>query len=356
MLERKLEQQRLSRRHRVFFTMAGATIFIILAAFILYGLAMPNSFDTHSNHGLRLRILHDGFAMGPSVPFDFPDPSLIRHENGTWFAFATNSRGRNIQVARSRTTNILGRWERLGIDAMPEKTWTSGRNTWAPDVKRLYDGSYIMYFAGEMPDSHQHCVGVARSDKLEGPYVADPEPWVCPREAGGAIDAAGFRDPTTGRQYVVYKVDGNSKGDFSQCGTGTFDPNLKTPLLLQEVSSYDGSTKIGAPTILLDRIPDLDGALIEAPELTIRPDGTYVLFYSSHCFTDPKYDIKYAYSKHVKGPYRRASKPLLQTPHFGLKGPGGASTGAEVGVDWLAFHANCKDKVRCMYITGYDQE
>lgn len=336
--------------------MAVLSTLLCLALFVLYATAAPTSSSQTNFHGLQLVIDHDDDAMKPSLPVDFPDPSVVQDYNGTWYAFATNSGGVNVQVAQSADSDPFSEWSRLDIDAMPDKSWTSGRNTWAPDVRALPDDSFIMYFSGELPDTHQHCVGVARSDSITGPYKPDPQPWVCPRDKGGAIDASGFFDEDTGRRYVVYKIDGNSKPGFSPCGTGVNDPSLRTPLMLQEVSVLDGATKKGNPVELLDRIASEDGALIEAPELQRLGDGTYVLFYSSHCFNDPRYNIKYAWSTSVTGPYRRAAKPLLQTSDFTLRGPGGVTTGrTDDGDDFIGFHGYCEDNGRCLYIAEWKE-
>lgn len=352
-----LRRQRLaavfkSNRCNQLFRMAVLSLLLLFAAYIVYTTtALP--LENRHSHGLKLRVFHDEGSMEPVLPVDFPDPAIIQDEEGTWYAFSTNSAGKNIQVAKANSSDPFEKWGVLDIDALPQKSWTSGSNTWAPDVKRLDDGSYIMYFSGEVPDSHQHCIGVARSESIAGPYVPEPVPWVCPQDEGGAIDAAGFYDRDTGKRYVVYKVDGNSKGGFSPCGTGVDDPNLTTPLMLQRVAP-DGTTKIGDPVQIMDRIASEDGALVEAPELTQRDDGTYVLFFSSHCFQDPKYDIKYAWSRHINGPYIRGSEVLLKTPDFELNGPGGMGSGRlEDGDEIMAFHAYCQDMARCLYISRY---
>lgn len=304
---------------------------------------------------LNLKVLHDGGDLSPVLDENFPDPAILKGKDNKWYAFATNGNGNTIQVARA--DDPFGSWTLLDKDALPERTWFQGPNTWAPDVRVLSDGSYILYFSGQIPNSHQHCIGVARSRDITGPYKPDPEPWACPREEGGAIDASGFFDQATGRRYVVYKVDGNSKGEPTACGTGVDDPALRTPIMLQRVDPADGATKIGGPREILNRVPELDGALVEAPNLVRRGrDGMYVLWYSSHCFNNPLYDVKYAYSANIEGPYRRGPDgPVLARGDFGLDAPGGmTSARKDGGGDFIMFHGNC-DKGRCMYAAEYGQ-
>ena len=59
-------------------------------------------------------------------------------------------------------------------------------------------------------------------------------------------------------------------------------PGPKTPLVIQEADMNDGASKIGNPVLLLYRSAELDGALIEAFNLAVMEDGTYLLFYRSH--------------------------------------------------------------------------
>ena len=140
---------------------------------------------------------------------------------------------------------------------------------------------------------------------------------------GGAIDPAGFWDD--GTLYVVYKIDGNNIGHGGNCGNSV-DPIIPTPIMLQELAG-DGITRVGDPIQILDR-DDADGPLVEAPSLALV-DGTYVLFFSSNCYSSQYYDVSYATSTSgVKGPYTKAGypvAPLLVTgsDNGALYAPGG---------------------------------
>lgn len=148
--------------------------------------------------------------------------------------------------------------------------------------------------------------------------------------------------------YVVYKGDGNSVGHGGYCGNSK-KPLVSVPLLLHELKS-DGVTPVGEPTIILDIIKS-DGPLVEAPDIIRTDEGTYYLFFSSHCFTSLGYDVKYAHAKSIKGPYTRIDRPLLQTGDFGLQAPGGATVSLD-GTK-MVFHANCGGW-RCMYVGAID--
>ncbi|KAH7166092.1 glycosyl hydrolase [Dactylonectria macrodidyma] len=277
-------------------------------------------------------------ALAPVIDQNFPDPAVLQDADGQWVSFSTSGGGYHIQVATA--DDPFGPWTVLDQDALPGDGWTSGSNFWAPDVRLLDDGTYIMYFSGQISGSG-HCVGTARSDTSIGPYTIDmDEPLICPDAEGGAIDPAGFLDKVTGKRYIVYKVDGNRLGS-----------STPTPIRLQEVDADDGATLIGDPVTIMDHIESEDGPLVEAPNLVQLDDGRYLLFFSSHMYTDDAYDVKYAVADSIEGPYIRGAEPLLSTPDLGLKGPGGGTSSEDGGV--LVFHAYCRSRVRCMYVIGY---
>jgi beta-xylosidase len=212
------------------------------------------------------------------------------------------------------------------------------------------DGQYIMYYSAALtafPD--KHCIGVALSSIPEGPFQPmGNSPLICPDPSGqgtnvnpsiasagkgGAIDPSGFKD-VDGKHYIVYKVDGNAVGSGGSCGNSN-SGQTPTPLMLVAVDA-DGYTPLGAPIQLLDRM-DIDGPLIEAPNLVRSNDGTYSLFFSSNCYTTPQYDVSWATAPALTGPYTRTG-PLITTGVNGLTAPGGASI-ANDG-QHMVFHAD----------------
>jgi hypothetical protein len=274
------------------------------------------------------------FSGQPDLRLDFPDPAVFQDADGTWYSFATNSNGKHVQAAKAPFAE--GPWTWLDVELLPDGEWTTGFNTWAPDIRRVEDGSYVMYYSGEHPQgAGRHCVGVATASTILGPYAAKPTPFACPLEQGGAIDPSGFLDTASGRRYVTYKVDGNAVGNGGDCNNGV-EPLVSTPLVLQEVAA-DGVTTVGDPVQILDRAAE-DGPLVEAPSIVRAADGRYVLFYSSHCFTSPNYDVKYAFADSVAGPYVRSGRSLLRSGDFGLVSPGGA-TSVDAG-NKIVFHAD----------------
>ncbi|EXJ79659.1 hypothetical protein A1O3_07939 [Capronia epimyces CBS 606.96] len=265
-------------------------------------------------------------VIGPLVETNFADPGII-HVDGVSYAFATNNRGVgadmiHVQIATSTDNQT---WTLLTHhDALPQiGAWETGARVWAPDVVQLDDGSFVLYYTDALVTTPAfHCVGAATSLNVLGPYVPLDSPLACPdvHTKGGAIDPDGFHDPSTGKRYVVYKTDGNSIGHGGSCGN-TVAPIVPTPIMLQQVGP-DGVSLIGDVIQILDR-DDLDGPLVEAPSLHRSEEGIYFLFFSSNCYTTPKYDVSYATATDINGPYTKSGRPLLVTNDANLVGPGG---------------------------------
>ena len=280
---------------------------------------------------------------------DFPDPAILNDpKSGNWYTFATAGNGKKVQVASG--PSATGPWTWLDIDILPNTgSWAVNTGIWAPDVRYLAaSDSFVIYYAAPYAaNTAHHCVGAATASTITGPYTAINDPIACPIDQGGAIDPNGYFDEASNTRWLVYKVDGNSIGHGGSCGN-TVEPIVSTPIMMQQLA-LDGYTKIGSPFQILDR-GEYDGPLIEAPSLIKASDGTFVLFFSSNCYSTTLYDISYATASSLTGPYTKSSAPLLVTGNYGLTAPGGATS--IVGGGQLVFHANC-DQGRCMYETSF---
>ncbi|KKY18167.1 hypothetical protein UCRPC4_g05117 [Phaeomoniella chlamydospora] len=286
-------------------------------------------------------------SSGPTMSANFPDPTFIEVD-ATYYAFATNNGEQNIPVAVSSDFNT---WDlQDGYDALPDPgSWASG-DVWAPDVVQVDDGSFVLYYAAELADHSTHCVGAATASSPRGPYTPQSSPLICPSASvGGAIDPSGFLD-TDGTRYILYKIDGNSVPGGPNCGN-TATNSYSTPILIQKVGS-DGLTLEGTAQQIMTQDPSTE-PLVEAPSLAIV-DGVYFLFFSSGCYTDSDYDVKYATSQNgvLNGgnDYTRASAALLQTGYgIGLVAPGGLTIGSQgQKVVFMAYQSG-SDTVRQMY-------
>lgn len=266
-----------------------------------------------------------GEFVNPVIDRDFPDPDLLK-VGDTYYAYATNAAGDNIQAAKS--TDLVT-WERIRDPLPVLPLWVRGGFTWAPEVTTTADGSgYVMYFTARDLESDKQCIGVATSDSPEGPFTDSSEQaFICQLDQGGSIDASSFADED-GSRYVLWKNDGNC------CG-------LPVNLYIQPISA-DGLTLEGESTQLITNDQPWEGNLVEAPTLW-KNNGTYFLFYSANNYAGIDYATGYAVADAVTGPYTKpSSTPLMSTrlPNPGALGPGGQDIVVDDdGETWIAYHS-----------------
>jgi len=258
----------------------------------------------------------------PVYPLDFPDPHILT-AGTTYYAYATNASTANVPVIRSTD---LARWERIG-DAMPALPAWAIPNfgyTWAPGVIEV-DGAFVLFFVARDAESDRQCVGVARTETPEGPFVSDaPAPLVCQVELGGSIDPYPFRD-ADGQLLLYWKNDGNC------CA--------KPVGLWVQPLAADGLSLAGAPVELIRRDQPWEIPLIENPAM-VGTGGRYYLFYSANRWDSFEYAVGYAVCETAIGP---CEKPL-EGPIFAFTpeamGPGGQAFFTDLeGNLWMAYHA-----------------
>jgi arabinan endo-1,5-alpha-L-arabinosidase len=295
----------------------------------------------------------------PVLDEDFPDPTVIDAGNGWFYVYATQTEvgGRvlNVQTARSRD---LVRWERVG-DALPVKpAWASRtQDFWAPDVQRR-GRTFYMYFSALLdPEPAERfkreqgaveskegvfCLGVATSDRPEGPFRDSGRPLKCGLSFVN-IDPMAFDDPRTGRKYLYW-------------GSGF------QPIRVQELSADRLSFKKGrAPIELVKADKSVPfHTLVEGAWVVYRR-GFYYLFYSGeNCCHGPLQEIKYAAlvarSKSPTGPFETLAQATGAADSAVVRrndvwiAPGHNSVFTdEAGQDWIAYHAI---DVKRPYVTG----
>lgn len=262
----------------------------------------------------------------PAIRADFPDPDVLIAD-GRYYAFATGTHGRHIQVARSHN---LTQWAMLP-DALPTLGgWVALNDprVWAPAVLKLGD-HYVLYYTAHDAASDRQCIGVATSRRPDGPFRdTQLRPLVCQTPLGGSIDPSPLQE---GNQlYLYFKSDGNC------CG-------LATHIWVQALAP-DGVRLLGRPVPLLTDDQGWEGTVVEAPQM-VQHDGGYYLFYSGNSYASARYAVGYARCRSPLGPCSKPrATPLLASasahPQPGsLVGPGGADLFQVNGATWIAFHA-----------------
>ena len=252
---------------------------------------------------------------------DFPDPYVLR-VGDTYWAYATNSGGRNIQSLRSRD---LVHWSGLH-DAMPAlAAWTTPGKVWAPEVARV-GGRYVMFYATYGTREGVQCVGRAVARAPGGPFRdTGTDAFVCQPDEGGSIDPDVFRD-ADGSLYLLWKNDGNC------CGKATY--------LYSQRLSPDASRLVGRRVRLLTADQWLwEGPLVEAPTLW-HEHGRYTLFFSASVYNSPDYAVGYATCAGPLGPCKSSPRNPILKSACRAAGPGHqAIVQAPDGSDWIVYHA-----------------
>ena len=259
-------------------------------------------------------------ARPPVLPYDFADPEVVE-VGGTYYGYATNGGGGNLQLIRS---GDLVHWEWLG-DALPAlPAWAAPHRTWAPAVLSR-DGTSVLYYAVHERASGRQCLSVAVAARPEGPFLdGSARPFVCQHERGGSIDPSTFVDDD-GRAYLLWKSEDETVG-----GRATL---WSAPL------TADGRRLAGPARALLAADRGWEHRTVEGPAM-VRTGGTYHLLYSGSSWAGPDYGVGHARCAGPQGPcLRTADGPFLRS--FGdAVGAGGAEVLRDAGGrTWLVFHA-----------------
>lgn len=264
-----------------------------------------------------------GIVIAESAQLDLPDPFLVSSKAGD-FLFLSTAFGDPTRSNIPELTGSPGHWGPV-FDAMPVvPSWalpaSAGGLVWDPDVER-FDGRYVMYFAPDLDPQLStrvmHCLGVATSTSLRGPFHPVPgPPIVCQTTLGGDIDADVFQDPGGPRgpahpNYLVWKSDNNNL------------PGSGPTTIWAAPLSNDGLSLAGRPVKIFTPKRAWEEPVLEAPQMVKSPDGKDWLFFSAGTgFTTSRYAIGAAKCQGPLGPCRDESNtPFISTNRQG-SGPG----------------------------------
>lgn len=317
---------------------------------------------------------HGWFEGGKTWQGDFGDPDILRVGN-TYYAYSSSAGGRYLSVLTStdlKTWTIHKNWStgpapwttnnaswESGIpkeilkdqesngdkwnnnDALVQvASWglPSNVNAW---VKRTYWASsvfnigatwyaYSAVKVGTVSDDPHHygrfCLTVASATSPLGPFrdISGSQPIQCQNYAtdpAGSIDPYPYRDPNTGKNYLLWKAAGKIGGSESA-------------VISVELGS-NGKPKPGVHGVRLlqtNRAAAWEGSTIENPSM-VNIHGTTYLFYSANdSVSDAEGGSSYAtgYAICPQGPAAPCSRPAggtkpLMASNGVSQGPGGAS-------------------------------
>ncbi|GHV28402.1 extracellular endo-alpha-(1-_5)-L-arabinanase 2 [Clostridia bacterium] len=233
------------------------------------------------------------------------DPSIILADDGYYYIY-----GSHMTAARSQD---LMSWEMLSTDAnkgctlvenvqnqmSDALTWAKTNTFWAPDVERLADGRYYMYYCTCEGSSPQSAMGLAISDNPQGPFVdqgvflrsgmsgkSEDGTWYNATIHPNAIDANVFHDKN-GKLWMVY-------GSYSG-GICILEMDEQTGLPI--IGQGYGKKLLGK-----------NHSRIEGPYIMYTPDTDYYYLFLSFGGLDATggYNIRVCRSRNPDGPYEDA--------------------------------------------------
>ncbi len=250
-----------------------------------------------------------------------PDPSIVRADDGSFYAYTTETDGLPFQVLRSAD---LTTWERVGAafeNGGPD--WIT-EHRWAPDVVKTGD-HYTMLFSGRGADGKQR-IGYATSPSPSGPFQ-DRGVLVEANSVGYVIDP---NLEQVGDRWVMYYGSTGGRDQPGQDGITAVDLDI----------AADGTiTPKGPGSVVLPE--GADRHLVEGAWMHQR-DGKFYLFYSDGRWDakggDQDYAVKVARADSPTGPFEKLGDPILAKGN-GVTGPGHMSIVTDdAGQDWMLYH------------------
>ena len=269
-------------------------------------------------------IKGDGNATytNPVINRDAPDPTVIRAEDGMFYAYST-WRDRNIPVYKS---SDMVNWEYLGgVFAEGEvPQFVPKAAIWAPDINYI-EGKYVLYFSmSTWGGEWDACIGRAVSDSPTGPF-RDAKMLFQGKHIGvqNCIDPVIYQED--GRKYLVW---------------GSFHGIYLTEL-----------TEDGLEVDDIHNLTRIAGSAYEGTYIHKRGNYYYLFASTGSCCEGLKstYQTVVGRSKSLYGPYvDKQGRPMLDNHHEillsgddNVKGTGHDSQiiTDDKGQDWIFYHA-----------------
>jgi arabinan endo-1,5-alpha-L-arabinosidase len=272
--------------------------------------------------------------VNPVLNADFPDPAVVRSSDGSYYAYATQTTGLRVQVARSRD---LVSWTPLGEALPTTPPWaTQSQNFWAPDVIER-EGRFVMYFSAQIDATQRaspdegFCIGMATATTAAGPFVDVGRPVKC-GPSFTTIDPMAFDDPQTGKRLLFWGSAGS-------------------PLLVQELAADRRTFVAGSapqPVVVVRAGNDpsaYDTGLIEGAWVSYVAPWYYLYFSGNACCGGgAHYAVMVARATSATGPYEvlrsgAAAQPILRSGGPWLAPGHNAVVRDAAGNDWMLYHA-----------------
>lgn len=272
-----------------------------------------------------LAFSNSGFAQNrsfdnPVLAGDRPDPTVLKIGEFYYASATSNEWAPLFPIFKS---SDLVNWELVNYvfpDGAPD--WAKN-NFWAPELS--YDekqDKVYMYYTARDKASNRLSVAVASADSPEGKFI-DHGSLVA--QEYGSIDAFETRDEN-GKLYVLWKEDGNSKGQ-------------KTPMWAQEINE-DRTKLLGDKHELFRNDQPWEGGLVEGIAIFRNNDYFYATYSARGCCEiGCDYVTGVARSKTLLGPWEKYEMNPVLKDNSNWKCAGHGTVVEKDGDFWVLYHA-----------------
>ncbi|WP_026559841.1 family 43 glycosylhydrolase [Bacillus sp. J37] len=260
----------------------------------------------------------DIMTQAPVIKGEWADPFILKDGEDYYLYPTKDSEGWIYEKFHVFHSKNLIDWNgpHLALD-LNDVSWAKTK-AWAPGITK-YNGKYYMYFSAEAQ------IGVAVSDSPMGPFVDIlGRPLITKDEYDcQSIDADLFIDDDN-KPYLLW---GQGK-----CWIVPLETDMVTfktdPILLSE-QLYENC---GKDPKVFD-----SGVYNEGPHLQ-KVNGKYLLTWSNYDTRDPRYQICFATSQHIYGPYEYPEDNRVTQPSDHFFGTGHASMTQYEDEWYLVYH------------------
>ncbi len=238
----------------------------------------------------------------------YADPEAIVYDDQYW-VFPTYSDEYDKQLHFDAFSSYdLVTWTKHPYVLQAADIRWARRAMWAPSVIHANGKYYLFFGANDMHEGEVGGIGVAVSDKPEGPYKDAIGRPLINHVINGAqpIDQYVFRDDD-GQYYMYY-------GGWGHCNVVRLSNDFKRVIPFDDGVSYKEITPEN---------------YVEGPFM-LKRGGKYYFMWSEGGWGGPNYCVAYAISDSPFGPFKRIGKILQQDPevatgaghHSVIKGKG----------------------------------